>query len=259
MNPPEPSLSLDLTHVADELYGDAVADTLKEASKVGVDLVKVCRLVLFPIQYAAMYQDKLAQRLKRAVDNVPEKDRGNPNPALTLQVAEKLKPYIEDDLISEMYVRLLSLSFDKRQFGKAHPAFVNIISQLCADEAVLISTLADEPPMMYVGREPLPWAQSMASLRSKPSQHGIHVSDEAWRRVLNPDLFAQPNYIQTFIQHLQSLGVLEFVNQPEAKLSNVFRDITNNQCWQITLTAFGRLFHEACMFEPISATEEDRL
>ena len=42
-----------------EVYSDAVADTLKEVSKIGVDFVKTVRLALFPVQYGAMLQDRI--------------------------------------------------------------------------------------------------------------------------------------------------------------------------------------------------------
>ncbi|WP_018692731.1 hypothetical protein [Algicola sagamiensis] len=41
-----------------EVYSDGVKETLQEASNIGVDAVKTIRLALFPIQLAAMAQDR---------------------------------------------------------------------------------------------------------------------------------------------------------------------------------------------------------
>lgn len=259
MDQPEIKLSVDLTQVANDLYADALSDPMKAFSVMAVEIIDTARLALFPIQFTAMWQRRLAGYLKRAAEAVPENDRGSPVPALTLQIADKLRYHAEDDVLSEMYVKLLTLSFDKRRFGTAHPAFVTLIPQLCGDEAALIEALSDRPPLLYLGREPLPWASSIDSIKAKVAGCGFEVSDNAFGRVLEPDVFAEPKYLQTFIQHLNSLGIVEYVNLPRSELVNTFSHITDNQCWHITLTAFGRMFHEACMAEPLSASQEDRI
>ena len=259
MNIPEIKVSADLTKVTELAYTDGVSPALKEVSGLGVDILKTLRLALLPIQYSAMLQDKLSMRLKKAIECVPESDRGSPIPHLSLQIADKLKYSLEDDVLSSMYVRLLSLSFDKRQFGKAHPAFLNVVSQLCADEAALVQELSNKPPLMYFGKNPLPWAQTKQSIRSKVSSVGIKISEHLWGNVLGPEIISETKYLQTFVEHLQSLGIITYENLPASELYQSLCQLADGQCWYITLTRFGKMFQEACMDESLYANTADRI
>jgi hypothetical protein len=49
--------------VAKEAYGDAASGILKQVGKLGEDCLKTFRLALFPLQYAAAYQDRLAAHI----------------------------------------------------------------------------------------------------------------------------------------------------------------------------------------------------
>jgi hypothetical protein len=258
MNIPDIKISADLTKLTAQAYEDGISPALREVSGIGVDILKTIRLALAPIQYSAMLQDKLSMRLKKALESVPETDRGNPIPQLSLQIADKLKYSLEDDVLSEMYVRLLSLSFDKRQFGNAHPAFLNVISQLCADEASLVQELSNKPPLMYFGKSPLSWASSKQDIRAKVSSVGIKIPEHLWGSVLGPEVLSQPEYLQTFIEHLQSLGIITYQNL-HSDLYQSLCTMVDGQCWYITLTRFGTMFHEACMDESIRASADDRL
>ncbi|TDF58120.1 DUF4393 domain-containing protein, partial [Cupriavidus sp. L7L] len=94
------------SEVVKEVYSDAVADTLKEASKLGVDLVKTLRLALFPIQYGAMLQDRLARHLRSSLERVPQERRIAPVESMALQVAEKLRFQEDGSPLTEMYLNL---------------------------------------------------------------------------------------------------------------------------------------------------------
>jgi hypothetical protein len=45
-------------NVVERLYSDGVADSAREISKFGVDVVKTARLFLAPFQLAAAFQDR---------------------------------------------------------------------------------------------------------------------------------------------------------------------------------------------------------
>lgn len=65
--------------VTKEVYSDGVKDTLQEVSKLGVDTAKTIRLILFPLQAAAYFQDKMSARIKKALEKVDENKRIEPN------------------------------------------------------------------------------------------------------------------------------------------------------------------------------------
>ncbi|WP_175698458.1 Abi-alpha family protein [Burkholderia ambifaria] len=123
---------------------------MKETGKFGEDVIKTLRLALFPLQYLATYQDRLARHLRRSIDRVPEERRTVPIEALALPIVEQLKFHDEKSVVGQMFVNLLARAMDRERVGEAHPAFVQIVGQLAPDEAVLIRQIAHAKPSAYL-------------------------------------------------------------------------------------------------------------
>jgi hypothetical protein len=96
-------------------YSDEVSDTLKEVGKISVDFAKTARLLLFPVQFGAMLQDRLARHLRNAIERVPSEARIPPVESLALRIGEKLRYEEEGTAVAEMYVNLLSRAMDKER------------------------------------------------------------------------------------------------------------------------------------------------
>ena len=262
MDLPKIELKLDATKVVEDVYEDGVADVLKEVSTIGVDAVKTLKLALFPLQLGAFFQDRLTRYLSEALNRVPPEHRVAPIESVVLQISEKLRVQQEGGIITEMYVALLECAFDKRRFGQAHPSFVNIVTQLSADEAILIDHLSTPNAKIYFGREPMDWGQKSISIEKHFSGIMLKPVKLDWQFFINPDVLAEPAYLQIYIEHLVSMGLVSYDNDRPTGLAQAF-DSVNGQlqpAWAIRLSRFGRLFHQACTGEAIlRATAEDRI
>ncbi|WP_412530389.1 Abi-alpha family protein [Burkholderia lata] len=137
--------------VAKAAYDDAVSPALKETGKIGEDLVKVVRLVLFPLQYAASLQDRLANHFRKSIERTPEDRRIAPVESLALPIAEQLRFHDADSVVGDMFVSLLARAMDRERVGEAHPAFVQIVGQLAPDEAALIQQIGAARPAASAG------------------------------------------------------------------------------------------------------------
>lgn len=234
--------------VVKEMYSDAVSDTLKEASKAGVDIVKTVRLVLFPLQFTSMLQDRLARYIERALRRVPTDDRMAPVESMALEIADRVRIQEDGSLIAEMYVSLLARAMDRNRVAEAHPAFVHVISQLAPDEALLIEQLARADPSLYMRV-----SGSEAAMLEADRAHAIELSnlssdlkDRVARLAVAPEALGQADLVYTYIGHLVSLGLVEYTNDPWTK---EFKGAQLHECefWFIRLNGFGKLFHGACL------------
>ncbi|UJH74392.1 DUF4393 domain-containing protein [Burkholderia cenocepacia] len=232
-------------------YDDAVSPALKQTGKFGEDVVKTLRLVLFPLQYLATYQDRLAQHLRRSIERVPEDRRVVPVESLALPIAEQLKFHDEKSIVGNMFVNLLARAMDRERVGEAHPAFVQIVSQLAPDEAVLIRQIAETRLSAYLR----PPKQSTAVLLKDERAALINASGLSAERkqhlqsiAICPEDLAQPELVYTYIEHLVSLGIVSYTNEP---WSDEFKgvQVTGFDFWFITLNGLGDLFHRACLNE----------
>lgn len=238
-----------ITPVIKEIYSDAVAPAMREFGKIGEDAVKVARLALFPVQYGGMLQDRLARYLAKALDKVPEDRRVAPRDAVMLPVAEKLRHQDEDgNPIAVLYVNLLARAMDRERLGDAHPAFVHLIGQLAPDEILVLIQISAQRHRVFFRRAPgepaLPRDQVVPLLRKLPDV----VMTELLSAAVLPEALAQSELFLTFLEHLVALGIVEYTNEPRSNESEeMLFSILGFEYHFIRLTAFGQLFHRACV------------
>lgn len=235
------------------VYTDAASATVQELSKIGVDVAKTIRLVFFPLQYTAAFQDRLAAYIDQSVRKVPEQRRIAPRESMILPIADKLRYQEENSPISELYVNLLARAMDRDRVGEAHPAFLNIISQLAPDEILVIEQLQSLDHRVFFRLD----KKHITVLKSESDQavEKFGISDalkaDLLNRSVSPESLAQPELFLTFLEHLISLGLVEYTNQPWHEKEEWKKAGGNHQgnteFWAIALTKFGRLFYSACV------------
>ncbi len=238
--------------VVEQVYSDGVKATLHEASKIGVDALKTVRLALFPLQFTSAFQDRLAGYIDRAIRQVPPGRRVAPVDSLALPIAEKLRFQEETSRITEMYVNLLARAMDRDRAHEAHPAFLQIVSQLAPDEALLIEQLA---PLEVAAYMRLP--DSETAIRQAEREAALAASrlSETQRTQLSqmmvrPEALRQPELVYTYIEHLVSLGIAVYDNQPTNNGVYPRDSLKPFNYWFIRLNGLGRLFQSACLSEP---------
>lgn len=238
-----------ISPVIKDAYSDAVAPAMREFGKIGEDAVKVARLALFPIQYGALLQDRLARYLAKALDKVPEERRVAPRDAVMLPVAEKLRHEDEDgNPIADLYVNLLARAMDRERLGDAHPAFVHLIGQLAPDEILILLQLSEQRHRVFFRRvpgEPALLHEQVATLLQRMPDP---VAAELHSAAVRPEDLAQPELFLTFLEHLVALGIVEYTNEPRSDESKKLSFLVLGFEYHfIQLTAFGHLFHRACV------------
>lgn len=241
--------------VVKDIYGDALAPLMKQVGALGESAAKTMRLALFPFQLTAAAHDvltaRLAQRVKAAIDQVPEGRLMAAREAILLPVASQLRYQDEGpNQIADLYVNLLARAMDRERVGEAHPAFVQLIGQLAPDEVWLFELIAAQPQRMYLqaskGEQPI--SRHVATAHMRTRHLGEQWNEKIAALALDPADLAQPELFLTFLEHLVSLGLVEYTNEvldPETRdISFQFLGITFHY---VCLTAFGRLFLRACV------------
>jgi hypothetical protein len=128
----------------------------------------------------------------------------------------------DDNILTELFLNLLSRSIDKDRQGEAHPAFVRIIEQMSSDEAIV----------MYILRDQKFLVKKSDCTHDFPKERLSH-----------------PEHFFTYLSHLASLGL---VDDPMKLLTTKKEP---EQLVPIRVTAFGRLFTIACIPEYIERPE----
>jgi hypothetical protein len=221
--------------VVEKAYDDLVSSPAKELGKVGVDVVKMLRLLLAPLQIAAAFQDRLERTIARIANRVPEDRRIAPPPQVIGPTLEHMKFLEEDNPLWQMFEELLTSSVDAKSIAKVHPSFAHLISQLSRDEAIILYRLRsvefkivdvldlNETEGRFENRKVEESTIPMAEL-SLPDQLGLSFS------------------------HLDSLSLVEWpVGKQDAIRDDHKRQTGVRRYSTMRLTDFGKLFVSACI------------
>jgi hypothetical protein len=130
------------------IYQDAVQPAAKEVGKALKTVGGVINVALAPV--AAMVfgfnviKEGLNKRLEKRLSTISPEDIIIPKLQVVGPLIEKYKYVYDSKELSQMFINLLANAMDKNRVQKAHPSFVNVISELSPDEAKLIETIAKE-------------------------------------------------------------------------------------------------------------------
>ena len=198
----------------------------------------------------------LAELWEEAEEEVPKDHRTNPRPEFAGPLLEDAKYHGDSGVLRKTFRRLLSTGMDERTQHLAHPAFVQILGQLSADEAVLLKYLKDsiEPRgnaviWRFWKRDEVgaPWGKSE-----------IKFSGD----VREIERMAFPENIEMYVSHLEHLGLLEsveaFVESDKAHIEEdgsgpgkvIVQEPHAKQC-DIRLSDFGAKFVDAAIPEDL--------
>jgi len=238
-----------------EGYSDVVGPAAKQVGAALEDLAKCARLFTFPFQYVAQFQDRLDAHLKRVVRNIPAENVVSPPEEIMAPVFDKLRLLSPESTVAEMYQNLLASAMDERYAVRAHPAFIHIISQLSPDEALIVRelSLTTVRAFIRVGIKVLDYYSPQATEREamlSASAFDESTVTEFSRLVLKPEHLSFPNLFLTYVEHLQSLGLIEYVDprHPDRIIMSFGSDLDRTvNVFNLSLTGMGQLFFDACM------------
>ena len=130
-----------------DVYADLAHPTL---STVGQALQGVTRVALAPVTALVWGYDKISGYLDVAIPEyfakrkVEKEKIVTPDPSIAVPLIEAMRYTAHKPELREMFTNLLGASMNSETFDE-HPAFVEIIKQLCPDECKILKYLLYDP------------------------------------------------------------------------------------------------------------------
>jgi hypothetical protein len=235
-----------------DAYRDLAAPPLQQFGRFGEDFVKALRLALFPIQLLSAVQDRVEAYLNRAIRQVPEDRIVTPMESVFLPVVEKLRFQEEGNIITELYINLLSRAMDGERVSEAHPAFVGLIAQLAPDEVLFLRELAKHEYTLIIRLDEewtTPSAENVTFVYERLSftEQLIERSSEI---IFDYFSLNQPELFYVFLEHLSHIGLIEYTNDPtdnNREYHHIQVFLAYPRVFFIKLTSFGKMFYNACV------------
>ena len=112
---------------------------LAAAAKTVTALVKHSLLPIAALNFgmekaAAYFREKFANDVEGKTRHIPAESVVEPKASIAGPILQGLAFSHDEDKLKELYLELLASAMDKRRTGGAHPAFVEVIRQLSAEE-----------------------------------------------------------------------------------------------------------------------------
>lgn len=206
--------------------------------------------------------------MKARLGAIPEENRTAPKASVAAPAMQGLAFSLEEPDLKELYLNLLASASDDRVSGDVHPAFVEVVRQLSAEEAPHLSRLLNE--------------EAVACLRVK-SIVNKEMPNEGWSpaldHVLNTlDADGNPTEVRrlpTFVDNWIRLGLVEVQYAASFTDKELYDWADTNPAYQrirsenadpereigydlgsIRATAFGLQFAEAVGITPGAPTPQ---
>jgi len=133
------------------IYQDLLQLTAKELGKGLQTVTKTVLIVLAPFEITVWGYESIKKfisaEIPKRLRNVPNEKIISPNPSVAGPTIEALRFAANEPVLRELYANLLATSMDADRAQNAHPAFVQIISQMVPDEARIVDLIASEEPV----------------------------------------------------------------------------------------------------------------
>jgi hypothetical protein len=182
---------------------------------------------------------------------VPVEKRVPPDPVVAKGVIEALQTRYEDRELREMFANLLANAMHIDHASEAHPAFVEVIRQMSAEDARLFRWLADRGSAV----------REEASGDATEEAFGRQVNDAKAQIAAETGLVTR-GLVDRGLSSLERLGLIRVEalpmrigRDPIDPGNIVIRALTPE--WTIALTTFGAAFAHVCT-ELAFAAKDDR-
>jgi hypothetical protein len=157
--------------------------------------------------------DHLNKKLAEKLKDTPPDRIVTPNPAVAGPTVEALRFVANEAALREMYTNLLATSMNAETAQNAHPAFVETIRQMVADEARIVNLIAAEESVIvsqvFLNR-PNAWGHD----RIEPSNISMYAY------LAKKPQCEFPSLIPSYLDNLRRLGVTRHEDGGEHRFTN---------------------------------------
>lgn len=144
--------------LAPKLYEDVAHPALKATGELLGLLPRAILAKLTPLRVwilnAELQFREIAKLIEEKLKNVPPEQIETPEPYIAVPALQYISYCMDNHELRDMYANLLASSMNKVVKNGVHPGYVEIIKQLCPDEAKILRYIAEQEliPVIYVKR-----------------------------------------------------------------------------------------------------------
>ncbi len=217
--------------LAMKAYEDTAQPALKSTGELFELIPRAIRAMVSSLEIWTIKREfqvkAVTKLLEEKLKNLPPEQIVTPEAYIAVPALQSISYCMNNDELRDMYANLLASSMNKVMKDGVHPSYVEIIRQLCPDEAKILRYIALEEEIPTIS---------------------IHYGDTSAYSVVVKDFSdvgfvtqcEQPNDIRKYLGNLVRLGL---INIPDSSLSmsssltdkQLYEELRKNSCLQSLL------------------------
>lgn len=141
------------SNVLGQFYQDLAQPSVRALGQALGTVFELCPTSLLSIKIwtekrKINFKKRLNEYAKK-IEDIPEDKRCEVDTQIGTPIVERLT-YTTNDQIADLFTTLLANASNINTMNNVHPAFVQIVSELCPDEALIIKYLYEQKKICYV-------------------------------------------------------------------------------------------------------------
>ena len=184
------------------LYDDAIQPAAKQVGKSLETLSKAINIALLPVSGLVWGYEKidawLTARLAQKLNHVSISKIVSPFPQIAGPSLEALRFIAHDDTLRELFANLLATSMDSSIMHLAHPSYVEILKNLCTDEAIILK--------LFIVEDMFPTIDLIGKSQNSEGGYVYYSNFTVFHRDIN---ISRIDLIPSYIDNLCRLGLIE--------------------------------------------------
>ena len=247
-----------VTQTADNTYNDIVHPTANATGQLLSFIPRTIRVWLgkwekwiINGEYAIKETEKL---LDKKLENISAVKIVEPEPYVAIPAIQQLSYSLDSKDLREMYANLLASSMNIDTKTNVHPSFVDIIKQLCPDEAKLLKYLSNNP------------TQPLIDVILKYKKGSGYIEQIKNFTIIADNLCDNPSEIFSYLDNLERLKLINILDNVYINDTSLYKPleehpvikeimsskVENTFSYEIRkhsfeLTAFAKNFIKVCL------------
>lgn len=161
-------------------------------------------------EYAIKETEKL---LEKKLENISPEKIVEPEPYVAIPAIQQLSYSLDSEELREMYANLLASSMNKDTKVSVHPSYVDIIKQLCPDEAKLLKYLSNNPD------------QPLIDVKLSDKKNGGYIVQVHNFTTIAENICDNPFEIFSYLDNLERLKLIEIMDGVYLKDETLYKPL----------------------------------
>lgn len=218
--------------VAKDIYQDGAKPVVKPTGELVGLIPRAIRAALAPVEKWVLQREYNVEETKKLLEqklkDVPPDVIEPPEPYIAVPALQYISYCMDNDELRNMYANLLANSMKRVVKNGVHPAFVEIIKQLCPDEAKILRAFSNQDTIPTIT---LRFEEQNEKGHSKGGISYIKDFSDIGERVRCEDPYATQKYFDNLVR----LGLLERSVQSSLVKKEVYAPLKEHPYIQVRI------------------------